>query len=277
MAHSTLSTRSIAFIGSGNMASSIIAGLIDSGYASNLITATAPSAERREKLGQTYAINTTSNNKQAVLQADVIVLSVKPQIMAQVLQELSDIDFSHKLLVSIAAGITVPRLNEMLGKPANFIRVMPNTPSLLGLGMSGLFAPAEISSQDKEFAGQLMQAVGEICWVDEESKINNIIAAAGSSPAYFFLFMEAMQKEAQAQGFSKETARMLVQQSALGAAQMVVSNPQTELSTLREQVTSKGGTTAQAIATFNELHLSETVAKAMQAAIKRAEEMESLF
>lgn len=109
--------------------------------------------------------------------------------------------------------------------------------------MSGLYAPESVSDSDKLYAGQLMEAVGKVCWVEQESGINNIIAAAGSSPAYFFLFMEAMQKEAQAQGFSEETARELVQQSALGAAQMVVANPQLDLETLRAQVTSKGGTT----------------------------------
>lgn len=271
------SARNIAFIGSGNMASSIIAGLLDSGYPANSLTATAPSQQSRDSISQRFSINTTSDNRAAVTEADVIVLSVKPQIMSEVLTELSDIDFSNKLLISIAAGITIPRLQSMLGQNADFVRVMPNTPSLLGLGMSGLYAPEQISEQDKTFAGELMQAVGKICWVESESQINSIIAAAGSSPAYFFLFMEAMQQEAIAQGFDKETARMLVQQSAIGAAQMVAENPELELTTLRQQVTSKGGTTAEAIATFNQHQLSDTVATAMQAAVKRAQEMESLF
>ncbi|GEA62409.1 pyrroline-5-carboxylate reductase [Vibrio comitans] len=271
------SARKIAFIGSGNMASSIIAGLLDSGYPTNALTATAPSQQSRDRMSQRFSISATADNRAAVTQADVIVLSVKPQIMSEVLAELSDIDFSNKLLISIAAGITIPRLQSMLGQDADFVRVMPNTPSLLGLGMSGLYAPEQISKEDKTFAGELMQAVGKICWVDSESQINSIIAAAGSSPAYFFLFMEAMQQEAIAQGFDKETARMLVQQSAIGAAQMVAENPELELATLRQQVTSKGGTTAEAIATFNQHQLSDTVANAMQAAVKRAEEMESLF
>ncbi|MEZ9937808.1 pyrroline-5-carboxylate reductase [Vibrio breoganii] len=271
------SARNIAFIGSGNMASSIIAGLLDSGYPTNALTATAPSQQSRDRISQRFSITATSDNRAAITQADVIVLSVKPQIMSEVLAELSDIDFSNKLLISIAAGITIPRLQSMLGQDADFVRVMPNTPSLLGLGMSGLYAPEQISEEDKAFAGELMQAVGKICWVETEAQINSIIAAAGSSPAYFFLFMEAMQQEAIAQGFDKDTARMLVQQSAIGAAQMVAENPELELSTLRQQVTSKGGTTAEAIATFNQHQLSDTVATAMQAAVKRAQEMESLF
>ncbi|CAM2933442.1 pyrroline-5-carboxylate reductase [Vibrio rarus] len=271
------SVRNIAFIGSGNMASSIISGLLESGYPAQAITATAPSQSSRSKIAQRFSVSTTADNHHAASVADVIVLSVKPQIMSDVLAKLSDIDFSNKLLISIAAGITIPRLQAMLGKPANFVRVMPNTPSLVGLGMSGLFAPEQISQQDKDFSGELMQAVGKVCWVEEESQINAIIAAAGSAPAYFFLFMEAMQKEAIAQGFDEQTARLLVEQSAAGAAQMVVENSELELSTLRQQVTSKGGTTAEAIATFNQHQLSDTVAKAMQAAVKRAEEMESLF
>ncbi|MDL5029706.1 pyrroline-5-carboxylate reductase [Vibrio sp. BS-M-Sm-2] len=269
--------KNIAFIGAGNMVRSIVAGLVASGYPAQKITATAPSETRRLPLEQEYGINTTSDNITAAEQADVVVLSVKPQMMANVCNPLQDIDFSNKLVISIAAGISANRLNEMLNCQLNLVRVMPNTPSLLGKGMSGLYADSTVSQDDKDFASQLMQAVGEVSWVEQESGINSIIAAAGSAPAYFFLFMEAMQAEAVNQGFDQETARKLVQQSALGAAEMVVANPNTELSTLREQVTSKGGTTAEALRTFNEHQLSDIVAKAMQAAVARAEEMEKLF
>ncbi|MGF1680743.1 pyrroline-5-carboxylate reductase [Photobacterium makurazakiensis] len=269
--------RAIAFIGAGNMTRSIIAGLTASGYAPDKITATAPSAARREPLALDYGIHTSDNNLQAASEADVIVLAVKPQLMEEVCKPLQILDFSGKLVISIAAGISASRLNEMLATKLNLVRVMPNTPSLIGKGMSGLFASEGLSSCDKSFAENLMQAVGKACWVEQEAQINGIIAAAGSAPAYFFLFMEAMQAEAIKQGFEPETARQLVQQTALGAAEMVVANPNTELSTLREQVTSKGGTTAEAIRTFNEHQLSDTVAKAMRAAVTRAEEMEKLF
>lgn len=269
--------KKITFIGAGNMARSIIAGLIDSGYPADFITATAPSQSTRDSLAHQYRINTNADNLDAATQAEVIVLAVKPQLMEQVGAGLHDIDFSNKLVISIAAGINAARLNEMLGATLNLVRVMPNTPSLVGKGMSGLYAPQHVSAEDRAFAAALMSAVGEVCWVQQESGINNVIAAAGSAPAYFFLFMEAMQNEAMAQGFDKATARQLVQQAALGAAEMVVANPETELSTLREQVTSKGGTTAEALRTFNEHQLSDIVAKAMQAAVTRAEEMEQLF
>ncbi|NAW67508.1 pyrroline-5-carboxylate reductase [Photobacterium halotolerans] len=269
--------RTIAFIGAGNMARSIIAGLVASGYPADKITATAPSAERREPLAREYGIHTDSDNLRAAQQAEVIVLAVKPQLMASVCEPLQAIDFNGKLVISIAAGISVARLQEMLAATVSLVRVMPNTPSLIGKGMSGMYADASVSTRDRNFSDSLMAAVGKTCWVSEESGINGVIAAAGSAPAYFFLFMEAMQNEAIRQGFDKETARELVQQAALGAAGMVIASPDTELSTLREQVTSKGGTTAEAIRTFNEAQLSDIVAKAMQAAVSRAQEMEKLF
>ncbi|MGL5429557.1 MAG: pyrroline-5-carboxylate reductase [Vibrio sp.] len=269
--------RSIAFIGAGNMAHAIIAGLIASGYPATQIVASAPSLTRRQPLETQYGIRTTSDNLVAAQHADVVVLAVKPQLMAEVCKPLQSVDFSGKLVISIAAGISVQRLNQMLATELNVVRVMPNTPSLVNLGMSGLYAPDSVSQADKTFTTQLMQSVGEVCWVEKESAINSVIAAAGSAPAYFFLFMQAMQQEAMAQGFDQATARLLVQQSALGAAAMVKANPDLSLDTLREQVTSKGGTTAQAIQTFNDHQLSEIVAKAMQAAVARAQEMEQLF
>ncbi|WP_087021980.1 pyrroline-5-carboxylate reductase [Thaumasiovibrio subtropicus] len=269
--------RRIAFIGAGNMARSIIAGLVASDYPAALITATAPSETRRKPLENEYGINTTDDNLTAANDADVIVLAVKPQMMEEVCKPLQILDLSSKLVITIAAGIVSSRYNEYLGQPLHLVRVMPNTPSLLGLGMSGMYSAPSLPTQDKDFADALMKAVGKVCWVEAESGINNIIAAAGSSPAYFFLFMEAMEKEAIAQGFDAHTARELVQQSALGAAEMVKANAELSLATLREQVTSKGGTTAEAIRTFNEHQLSDTVSSAMKAAVSRAEEMEKLF
>ncbi|WP_299020488.1 pyrroline-5-carboxylate reductase [uncultured Photobacterium sp.] len=269
--------RSIAFIGAGNMARSIIAGLVSSGYSPDKITATAPGPARREPLARDYGIHTSDDNLRAAELAEVIVLAVKPQLMEEACRPLQVLDFSGKLVISIAAGISAQRLNEMLNTKLNLVRVMPNTPSLVGKGMSGMYAATAITEADKTFSENLMQAVGEVCWVEKEAGINGIIAAAGSAPAYFFLFMEAMQEEAIKQGFDPQTARQLVQQSAAGAAAMVIANPETDLATLREQVTSKGGTTAEAIRTFNEHQLSDTVAKAMRAAVSRAEEMEKLF
>ncbi|SJL84940.1 pyrroline-5-carboxylate reductase [Vibrio palustris] len=269
--------KKITFIGAGNMAKAIIAGLVRSGYPADHILVSSPTETRRLPMEQELGIRTTSDNLKAVQEADVVVLAVKPQLMADVCTPLQGIDFSNKLVISIAAGLPVSRINDIFATTLNLVRVMPNTPSLLGKGMSGLYATDAVCATDRDFTESLMKAVGEVCWVQQEAQINGIIAAAGSAPAYFFLFMEAMQNEALAQGFDRDTARLLVQQSALGAAEMVAANSQLSLAELRAQVTSKGGTTAEAINTFQSLNLEETVAKAMRAAVARAQEMETLF
>ncbi|MCA6952932.1 pyrroline-5-carboxylate reductase [Pectobacterium polaris] len=270
--------RKIAFIGAGNMAQAIIAGLVNGGYPAQHISVCAPSGKNRDALAAQYGVISSADNVRCAQEADVIVLAVKPQMMATVCEPLREqVNFSGKLVLSIAAGINIARFQALLGEPLNIVRIMPNTPSLVGKGMSGMYAPASVNQADKDFTAQLMQSVGKICWVDSESGINGVIAAAGSAPAYFFLFMEAMQQEAIRQGFSQDTARLLVQQAASGAAALVEANPDTPLSTLRENVTSKGGTTAEALRVFNEQQLTQTVAEAMQAAIARAQEMETLF
>ncbi|WP_432454350.1 pyrroline-5-carboxylate reductase [Agarivorans sp. QJM3NY_29] len=269
----------IAFIGGGNMASSLIGGLIANGTDASNITASDPNLEQQQKLQQEFAIPVTDNNAQATAQSDVIVLAVKPQLMAIVCEDLAKQsgDLSNKLFISIAAGISIARLKNLLGEKTAIVRTMPNTPALVGRGMTGLYAPSDVSAQQSAAAEQLMQAVGETCWVQQEDQINHIIAAAGSAPAYFFLFMEAMQQHAEHLGFSPEQARQLVQQSALGSAELVAANPDLDLTTLRANVTSKGGTTAEAIRVFEEQQLPRIVGQAMDAAIARGREMESLF
>ena len=271
--------RTLAFIGAGNMSRSIIAGLIQAGYPAGRIIAANPSRPKLDELADQFGIRITQNNAEAAREADVIVLAVKPQLMAAMLEALvAELgSLAGKLLISIAAGIKVERLQEMAGGHSRIIRTMPNTPSLLGLGMTGLYAPTGINQADRDFAEQMMQAVGKTLWVAQESGINGVIAAAGSAPAYFFLFMQGIAEEAEAMGFTPEQARLLVQQTALGAAAMVEQNPELSLQALREQVTSKGGTTAEAVKTFQEQGLKPLTARAMQAAVTRAAEMETLF
>lgn len=269
--------RTIAFIGAGNMARAIIEGLLQSNFPASDIIAVNRSEDKNAELIHTLGIKANTDVIESAKYADVIVLGVKPQNMAELLSTMKEIDWHNKLVISIAAGISIKRLSQMANASLNIIRVMPNTPALIGEGMTGLYAPESVSESDCQFAEELFHAVGKTCWVPKESDINNIIAVAGSAPAYFFLFMEAIQAEALRQGFDNDTARELVQQTALGAAKMVIANPTLELATLREHVTSKGGTTAQALSVFNHNKFSETVAKAMQAAVGRAEEMESQF
>ncbi|AEY02850.1 pyrroline-5-carboxylate reductase [Oceanimonas sp. GK1] len=269
--------RKLAFIGAGNMSRSLISGLIQSGYPADHIIAANPSRPKLDALAADFGIRTTQHNLEAASQAEAVVLAVKPQMMAAMLSELgaAGADFNGKLLISIAAGISVARLEQMAGGHTRIVRTMPNTPSLLGLGMTGLYARPHVTQDDRDYCQHMMEAVGKALWVAEEDGINQVIAAAGSAPAYFFLFMEAMAKQAERSGFSAEEARLLVQQTALGAASMVAANPQWSLAELREQVTSKGGTTAEAIRSFNDNGLERLVADAMAAAVARARELES--
>lgn len=271
--------RNIAFIGAGNMARSLISGLITAGFPGSKIHATDIDAMKAQELGKEFGITGSNDNVAAVKNADVIVLAVKPQFMTEMLAQLAPVigDFGNKLFISIAAGVSVARLQDLLNGHQNIVRCMPNTPSLIGIGMTGLFAPAVVNATDRQFAQDMLQAVGKTLWVNDEADINVVTAASGSGPAYFFLFMQYMVEEAQRMGFSTEAARQLVQETALGAAQMVIANPETELATLRAQVTSKGGTTAAAINAFEEGKLADLVSVAMQAAQHRAEEMETLF
>ncbi|AWL12876.1 Pyrroline-5-carboxylate reductase [Saliniradius amylolyticus] len=269
--------RKIAFIGAGNMSRSIISGMVSSGYPAEAITAANPSRPKLDALSNDFGINITQDNLEAVRNAEVVVLAVKPQLMEEVCKHLQQADLNGKLFVSIAAGIKAARLQQMLGGDYPLVRTMPNTPSALGKGMTGLYADSQVSDTDRSFAGDLLGQVGDVAWVDEEDMINGVIAAAGSSPAYFFLFLESMQDEALRMGFDRETSRKLVQQACLGAAEMVCQNQDLELSELRAQVTSKAGTTAAALNHFEDNGIRELVSGAMQAAVTRAKEMSDEF
>lgn len=266
--------KKLAFIGAGNMSRSIISGLIQSGYDKDLILASNPSMPKLENLKQEFGIQITQSNDEAAQFADAIVLAVKPQLMGDMCKALQENnDLSGRLFLSIAAGLPVSRLQEMLGGDHPVVRIMPNTPSLLGKGMSGMYADASVSDDDRQYVDDVMNSVGETVWVEKEDDINGVIAAAGSSPAYFFLFLQAMQEEAMNMGFDDKQARLMVQQAMLGAAEMVIHNDDLQLSELRAQVTSKGGTTAAAVNTLIDEGLPEIVSKAMRAAVARAEEM----
>ncbi|MFB2720687.1 pyrroline-5-carboxylate reductase [Shewanella xiamenensis] len=272
-----MSQQKICFIGAGNMTRSIISGLIRSGYPASQVQATNPSQGKLDALAHDFGVRVSQDNVSAAQDADVIVLSVKPQLMEQVCQALQDIDMSHKLIITIAAGIKAERYSHYLAQPITLVRTMPNTPMQIGVGMTGLYAPQPLSDAQKAITERLMSSGGEIVWVNEESEINQVIALAGSSPAYFFLLMESMIDAGKQMGMDEAKARSLVQQAALGAAMMAKQNPELTLGNLRENVTSKGGTTAQAIATFEAADLRGVVKNAMENCINRAEEMAKTF
>ncbi|MFW8590529.1 pyrroline-5-carboxylate reductase [Glaciecola sp. 2405UD65-10] len=269
-------TLKISFIGAGNMSKAIIGGLVEKGFKPENIMASNPSNPKLIALNEKFGIQTTNDNQAAINFADVVMLSVKPQLMEDVCANFTN-DKSSRLFVSIAAGLTIERLSDFLPKDAKIIRVMPNTPSAIGMGMSGIFAPSTINEEETNSVADIMQSVGETLIVAKEDDINTVIAAAGSSPAYFFLIGEAMQTAAENMGLNANDARKLVVQAMLGSAYLMQKEQGLELSELRAQVTSKGGTTAKAVESLQDADIHSVFANAMQAAVARAKEMSKQF
>ena len=262
----------VAFIGAGNMARCVIAAMVKAGYPADNIIAANRSQPKLTALAADFGIQTTLDNIEAVKKADVIVLAVKPQMMQDVCTALLEAapEIAEKLFVTLAAGITVARYRQWLGQ-VRLVRAMPNTPSLVGLGVTGLFASA-CSNYEKAFVDHMFSGTGMTVWLDNEAQIDHVIAVTGSSPAYFFFFMQAMQQVAEQLGFDAAQAKQMVAQTALGAATMAL-NSEYSFAELRAQVTSKGGTTHEAVSTFANQGLEKMVSDAMYAAIKRAQEM----
>lgn len=258
----------IGFIGGGNMASSLIGGLIDAGVSASDITVAEPDETRQKALQQQYDINTTADNN-VTLKCETVVLAVKPQRLKTVCQQLDSNHLSATLFISIAAGVNSNDINRWLNNDQAIVRCMPNTPALLQVGASGLFANTFVSDVQKQQAERILQAVGITVWVDDEAQLDAVTAVSGSGPAYFFLMMEAMQQAGEKLGLSSDVAKTLVLQTALGAARMA-SESQLSPAELRQQVTSKGGTTEQAILSFQSANFQQIVFQALEAANNRA-------
>ena len=255
------------------MASSLIGGLINNGYAKNKITVTDPDSEKLEQLSKEFSVNTHTDNSLAVENADVIVLAVKPQVMRGVCDSLISASKNKApLFISIAAGIRSTDIDRWLGQDNAIVRCMPNTPALIQAGATGLYANPNCSHKQKDIAQQILSSAGITLWVDEESQLDAVTAVSGSGPAYFFLFIEAMQQAGEQLGLSKETASLLARQTALGAARMSMEGTD-DPATLRSKVTSKGGTTAAALASFEASNFSHIVEQALTSARDRAIEL----
>ncbi len=271
-----MTTSKIAFIGAGNMAKAIVGGLLAEGYNASDIIAAGPRAETLEKVKQEFAIEITTDNSAAAKKADVMVLSVKPQLLKEVSLALRD-SLAHKpLIISVAAGITTESLASWLGADQAIVRCMPNTPSQLRAGASGLFANTRVSDAQKSSANAILGAVGIVQWLDDEHLLNAVTAVSGSGPAYFFLLMEAMIDAGEKLGLSRECAAELTLQTALGAA-MLAKSSEYDVAELRRRVTSPKGTTEQAINTFEQEQLRVTVLNAMTACSNRAVELSELL
>ena len=263
----------IAFIGGGNMARSLIGALIRGGMQAESIAVAEPVAGSREALLRDFAVATHELARDAAQGADVIVLAVKPQVVKTVCAELADAARNrHPLLISIAAGIRMDQLRAWLGADLPIVRAMPNTPALIGAGASGLIANASTSAAQRAQAETILGAAGLTVWIEREELMDTVTALSGSGPAYFFLLVEALEDAAVAQGLARETARALAMQTCLGAGRMLVEGDVAP-ATLRDRVTSPGGTTAAALDAFAAGGLRELVADAVAAATRRGCEL----
>jgi pyrroline-5-carboxylate reductase len=266
-----MSNTRIAFIGAGNMATSLIGGLRAQGVDAALIRASDPGAEQRAKVAAEHGIELFADNAQAIEGADVVLIAVKPQMMKAVCEALRPSLKPNQLVVSIAAGITCASMNKWLGEHP-IVRCMPNTPALLRQGVSGLYATARVSSEQREQAGQLLSAVGIVLWLDDEKQLDAVTAVSGSGPAYFFLLIEAMTAAGEKLGLPRETAAQLTLQTALGAALMATGSD-VDAAELRRRVTSPAGTTEAAIKSFQAGGFEALVETALTAAAHRSAEM----
>ncbi|HTF98936.1 MAG TPA: pyrroline-5-carboxylate reductase [Cellvibrio sp.] len=271
-----MSTSKIAFIGAGNMAKAIMGGMLAEGYTADRLIAAGPRRETLDKVKQDFQVEITTDNKAAAAQAEVVILAVKPQMLKEVSLALRDALAHKPLIISVAAGITTESLANWLGEDQAIVRSMPNTPSQLRNGASGVFANARVSDAQKSVADAILGAVGIVQWLEDESLLNPVTAVSGSGPAYFFLFMEAMIEAGEKLGLSRECATELTVQTALGAA-LLAKESKCDVAELRRRVTSPKGTTEQAINSFEQDQLRETVLKAMTACSNRALELSKLL
>lgn len=267
----------IAFIGGGNMARSLIGGLIADGYDARNIRVAEPGKEPRDLLQERFAVRVTAENSMAIERADVVIFAVKPQILKDVATGLAHAVQNNKpLVMSVAAGIRTASLEAWLGGDLPIVRAMPNTPALVGSGATALYANARVSKQQRGLAESIMRAVGLALWLDDEAQMDAVTALSGSGPAYFFLVMEAMENAGRELGLPPETTRLLTLQTALGAARMALESSE-DTATLRARVTSPGGTTERAIQVLQEGKIEESFGKALAAARKRSVELAEML
>ncbi|WP_251358750.1 pyrroline-5-carboxylate reductase [Kangiella sp. TOML190] len=270
----TLEKVHIGFIGAGNMAQAIIHGLLSNGLSQNQVACSNPSNGKLEALKQQYPNLTTSNhNRQVVETSDIVIFAVKPQKLAAALTPLADQNFSNKLLISVAAGVETETFSTLLKQELAVVRAMPNTPALIGQGATGLFATESVNRQQKSQSETIFDAVGKSAWLEQEQQMDLVTAIAGSAPAYYFLFLEAIIDSAIAQGMDPKTAKLLASQTAFGASSMVAQDLSQDIATLRTKVTSPGGTTAAALASFEQSQFQSIVDKAIKSAVNRGIEL----
>ncbi|WP_376691890.1 pyrroline-5-carboxylate reductase [Wenzhouxiangella sp. EGI_FJ10409] len=262
----------ISFIGGGNMGRALIGGLVAGGMQAKTIHVADPSEEQRKSLADELGVTVHDDNAEAARAADVLVVAVKPQVMDDVLASVADAIDADTLVISVAAGMPIARITKGLGGHDRVVRAMPNTPALYQAGMTGLAAGAGVSEADRRHAGQVLEAAGEVAWVDDEALMDVVTAVSGSGPAYFFSLVEQLTAAGTRAGLPEETAAKLARQTAFGAGTMMAKS---ELSAgeLRARVTSPGGTTAAALESLSSNDFERIVDEAVRAAVKRGREL----
>lgn len=261
----------ISFIGGGNMATSIIGGLLAKGFKAEEIWVSDPLPENRNRLQKDFSITAVVENADTAKQANVVVLAVKPQVLKTVCEQLKPFLPPSAMIISIAAGIPMGKLSEWLGDYA-IVRCMPNTPALVQVGATGAIANSAVTNEQKTLADSILKAVGIVEWLDEESQIDSVTAVSGSAPAYFFLMLEAMVNAAKQQGLPEGVARNLAVQTCVGAG-LLAQADQTDLNELRRRVTSPGGTTEKAVEALQNADFEKIIKDAMDACVKRSIEL----
>lgn len=261
----------ITFLGGGNMAVALIGGLIRQDFSPANINVVELQQEQREKLASTYGIHCFAQADASALAADVILLAVKPQQMQQALAPFKG-QLQQQTVVSIAAGLPLETLSNWLGGYRQIVRTMPNTPALIGAGITGMCALPEVTPSGRRAAEQVLQAAGTTLWVEDEAKMDAITAISGSGPAYLFLFIEALQQAGVELGFSQEQARQLALETTLGAARLAAGSTEA-VEVLRQRVTSKGGTTEAALNVMAEKGVLAGIVAGAKAAEVRGQEL----
>jgi pyrroline-5-carboxylate reductase len=272
-----MTSKTIAFIGGGNMATSLISGLVADGYNPKHIVVSDPDGIKLSGLAANFGIQAADDNDSAIARADVVVMAVKPQVLKIVAGEIAPAIQERKpLVVSIAAGVREKDLQEWLGGELALVRTMPNTPAMLQAGATVLHAGAAVSREQKDLAESILRAVGLTRWVSDETEMDAVTALSGSGPAYFFLVMEAMEEAGREMGLSAENARLLTLQTALGAARMAMESSEGP-AVLRARVTSPGGTTERALSILEEGELQRLFSRALAGARDRSIELSEML
>lgn len=265
----------ITFLGGGNMANALIGGMLKQGFAAGDITVIDPGSEARSKLAASYGVQCVAAAGELSTVGDLLLLAVKPQQMKEAVAALHD-KLGQALVVSIAAGLDLETLSRFLGGHRKIVRCMPNTPALIGAGITGLCPLPEVSADESAAADRVLRAVGTTVWIDDEGKMDGVTALSGSGPAYVFLFIEALQQAAADLGFTAEQGRLLAIETVQGAAALAAQSSE-PASVLRERVTSKGGTTEAALRTMAEQGVKAGIIAGVKAAEARGLELGKLL